>query len=296
MVEGVASWVDRRRTTPGLGAHLKNFLKMIPAVGLPTLMEELCLEFADLQETRFARPPPLTMTRPPRGIWPSKYITWASLNVRSIYGREKTLCELMIHHKISFLALQETFVRPDDPPEGLFASTYSTPGDKGRRGVMIIVHPALERTAQLAPGLGGSSPNIIWVKVTIDNAPYLVASVYVPDNSKNKDADLTVRQILKDLDNIPGDTPFIVMGDWNYDPFADKGRNRAAFRLMMSHPRVALVRRQNTPIGFHTTEIQLSHRQHLYIQGLRPENNRPAILSADPGTQTRPLGPHPGGD
>ena len=152
-------------------------------------MEAMCLEFADLQETRFAsralRPPQSSSDRPLRGVWPTKYITWASLNVRSIYGREKVLSELMIHHKISFLALQETFVRPNDPPEGLFASTYSTPGDNGRRGVMIVVHPALERAAQLAPGLGGDSPNILWVKVTIDNAPYLVASVYVPDKSNS---------------------------------------------------------------------------------------------------------------
>jgi hypothetical protein len=115
--EEEALWDDTRRTA-GLGAHLKDFLKMIPALGLPTLLEELCREFADLKETRFARQPLMTMFRPPRGNWASKYITWASLNVRSIYGREKTLCELMIHHKISFLAFTGDIREAKRPARG----------------------------------------------------------------------------------------------------------------------------------------------------------------------------------
>ena len=74
--------------------------------------------------------------------------------MRSIYGREKALSELMIQQQISVLALQETFERVNDPPEGLPKSTFSKPADNGRRGVMIMVHPALEKSAQRAAELG----------------------------------------------------------------------------------------------------------------------------------------------
>ena len=64
----------------------------------------------------------------------------------------------MVQQQISVLALQETFERVNDPPEGLPKSTFSKPADNGRRGVMIMVHPALEKSAQRAAELGGGEP------------------------------------------------------------------------------------------------------------------------------------------
>ena len=52
----------------------------------------------------------------PRAPLASPFLSWASLNVRSIYGREETITDLMINLKIGVLALQETFVRANAPP------------------------------------------------------------------------------------------------------------------------------------------------------------------------------------
>ena len=93
---------------------------------------------------RDSQPPPGAGAGDPAlGRNTPRLLTWASLNVRSIYGREKTLTELMSQHQISVLALQETFQRANDPPEGLTVSTFSKPADNSRRGVMLVVHLAL---------------------------------------------------------------------------------------------------------------------------------------------------------
>ena len=141
---------------PGVGHHKKIFLKLTHEGDLPPVVQSLCHQFVDYKEERFADPARLqargTLTPGHRA---SRQLTWASLNVRSIYGREKALSELMIQQQISALALQETFERVNDPPEGLPKSTFSKPADNGRRGVMIMVHPALERSTQRAAELGG---------------------------------------------------------------------------------------------------------------------------------------------
>ena len=115
-------------------------------------------DFATFPETRFAAQGPGEGRRIQAATQrPPLHLTWASLNVRSIYGREKTLKELRCLTRISILALQETFERANDPPVGLFESVYSKPSDDGRRGVMLIVHPLLEKAAQSESGLGDSN-------------------------------------------------------------------------------------------------------------------------------------------
>ena len=183
--------------------------------------------------------------------------------MRSIYGREKALSELMIQQQISVLALQETFERVNDPPEGLPKSTFSKPADNGRRGVMIMVHPALERSAQCAAELGGGNPNILWVTLDFEDAAYFVASVYLPDNSKNKEADEVVRQLFDDIEAVPVGAHVIILGDWNYDPFKVKGKNKGAFTTMMSHPRMILLLR-NDPLEC-TRPAANSHIDHIFI-------------------------------
>jgi hypothetical protein len=126
----------------------------------------LSYDFVNFEETRFATPVP-ALGRGAQGDAqkPPHHLSWASLNVRSVYGREKTLTDLMCKNRISVLALQETFVRPNDPPSGLFTSVYSKPSDNGKRGVMLLVHPLLEKATQWEPGKGGSNPNILWIRV-----------------------------------------------------------------------------------------------------------------------------------
>jgi hypothetical protein len=93
----------------------------------------------------------------------------------------------MCINRMSVLALQETFERANDSPLGLFESVYSKPSEDGRRGVMLIVHPLLEKAAHWEPGLGGSNPNILWIKLEVGGLGYFVASMYMPDNSRNKE-------------------------------------------------------------------------------------------------------------
>ena len=171
--------------------------------------------------------------------------------------------ETMSHHRIGFLALQETFERVNDPPLGLFDSTYSKAGDNGRRGIMMVVHPALEMATQLAPGLGLLNPNVIWLQADLGGVIHYVASVYFPDNRKDKEADLTAKRILEDIEAIPKEAPIIIMGDWNYDPFEDKGQNKTAFRLVHSHPRLYLVRRSDRQNW--TRPASRSHIDNIFI-------------------------------
>jgi hypothetical protein len=218
---------------------------------LPPVAQALCQQFVDFKETRFATP---SLATPWGNHNPEEwthqrsklYLTWASLNVRSIYGREKTLTELMQQNQISVLALQETFERVNDPPEGLPRSTYSKPGDNARRGVMLVVHPSLEKAARSAPELGGDNPNILWVQLDIGDASYFAASIYLPDNSKSNEADEVVKQLLADIEAIPREARVIIMGDWNYDPFSEKGKNKVACKKLMIHPRLALLRRSSS--------------------------------------------------
>ncbi len=106
--------------------------------------------------------------------------------MRSVYGREETLLDLKLQNRISVLALQETLERANDPPVGFPASTYSKPGDNGRRGVMLVVHPSLASAANPVRRLGDSNPNILWIRMMKENTNYYVTSVYLPDNSKDK--------------------------------------------------------------------------------------------------------------
>ena len=184
---------------------------------------------------------------------------------RSTYGREKTLIELMNQHQISVLALQETFQRANDPPVGLPVSPFSKPADNGRRGVMLVVHPALASAALSASGLGGGggNPNILWITLDIGDATYFVASVYLPDNTKNKEADEVAEQLFNDIGDIPGEALIIIMGDWNYDPFKAKGKNKDAFKKMMTHPRMVLVHR-SSPLDF-TRPAASSHIDNIFI-------------------------------
>jgi hypothetical protein len=98
----------------------------------------------------------------------------------------------------------------------------------------------------------------LWITLGIGDAVYFVASVYLLDNTKNKEADETAEQLVNDIGDIPAEALIIIMGDWNYDPFKAKGKNKDAFKKMMTHPRMALVHRSSPP-RLHKTVSQLTH-------------------------------------
>jgi hypothetical protein len=128
---------------------------------------------------------------------------------------------------------------------------------------MIIVHPFLEKETRLAGDLGGLNPNILWVRIDMEEGTYFVASVYLPDNRKHKEADEVVNQLFEDMESIAAEALIIIMGDWNFDPFIGKGSNKAAFTKMMSHPRMALVRR-TSPTDW-TRPASKTHIDNLFI-------------------------------
>ena len=135
---------------------MRAFMAKLQDSGLSEVALALGYNFVTYDEKRFATPGSALGV----GTWaisqkPPFHLTWASLNVRSIYGREKTLTDLMCKNRISVLALQETFERPNDPPSGLFASVYSKPSDDGRRGVMLIVTPSLKKQPSGSRAWGG---------------------------------------------------------------------------------------------------------------------------------------------
>ena len=76
----------------GIGFHKKMFLPVAREGGLSLGAQELCYQFVDYREERFATPA-RSQGRgiPALGRNTPRLLTWASINARSIYGREKTL-------------------------------------------------------------------------------------------------------------------------------------------------------------------------------------------------------------
>ena len=151
---------------------------------------------------------------------------------------------------------------------------------------MIIVNPTLEEATRSAPELGGDNPNILWVKLDIGSA-YFVASIYLPDNSKNKEADEVVRQLFADIDAIPAEAHIIIMGDWNYDPFRERGKNKAACRKLMTHPRLILIRR-GSPSDY-TRPAANTHIDNLLIsKSVAPKTTSPIFYLHIPPHERTP--------
>ena len=73
------------------GHHKKMFLNLPHQAGLAQEAQSLCRQFTDYKEERFAAPAKnyLRGTPDPENRGPLHRLTWASLNIRSIYGREK---------------------------------------------------------------------------------------------------------------------------------------------------------------------------------------------------------------
>ncbi|MFN9898271.1 MAG: hypothetical protein ACK55Z_05630, partial [bacterium] len=103
-----------RGRAPNPGAHIKLFLTTSQETGISETTQRLCEEFANIEENRYATPP--SDVRPADRAMSGRRLTWASLNVRSIYGRERILMNFMRDNQINVLALQETFERHNDPP------------------------------------------------------------------------------------------------------------------------------------------------------------------------------------
>ena len=121
----------------------------------------------------------------------------------------------MIEERIDFLVITEDFLRPGDPPQGLFRSTYDSPGSSGkreaRRGILFSIHPDRGEGTERASHLGGGNPNILWIVTSHGNSDTFAAGVYWPDNRKLKEADEVRRQLQDDIDKIPLDAHIIIL-------------------------------------------------------------------------------------
>ena len=133
--------------------------------GYPTALCDVMSDLANFTEVKFSTPVSITGARGIRGsAGPlSGLVNWESMNVNSIYGREKQICKAMFRYKIAFLAVQEPMLRPGRLPQGLFKTVFAKFGADGRRGLMWIVHPDFAHCAHLIAQLGDlfSHPNYL---------------------------------------------------------------------------------------------------------------------------------------
>ncbi len=74
----------------------------------------------------------------------------------------------------------------------------------------------------------GANPNILWIKMGVEGLDYFVASIYMPDSSRNKEEDEVAAKIFVDIDTMPDRAIIILLGEWDFDPL----RTRAATRQL----------------------------------------------------------------
>ena len=240
--EGVPA---RQRRAPS--AHTSAFQQLLDRLDLD---EDSLLNFRRLverPEIKFSvLSPPLPTGTPVNGK--PRAVCWGTMNVNSVYGREHNICHVILKHNISFLAVTEPMLRANDPPRGLFKNTFSeinprsTAKSPSRRGLLWIPHPDWQRFARRAPYLPSGNPHILWIEVTDGELLWLAACVYLPQDSVTSSNDI-VAQLLSDVEKIPPSSRVLVTGDFNADPFKNKGFNLHAFRRLMSSPRLTLVPR-----------------------------------------------------
>ena len=121
----------------------------------------------------------------------------------------------------------------------------------------------MENDAKRATHLGGGNPNILWIETAGKKSTTFVCGAYFPDNRKTKEADEVARQLLDDADQIPKEHHIIILTDSNFDPFQNKGSNRAAIRRLMSHPRLELVKRPNNQC--YTRPEKKTHIDNIFV-------------------------------
>lgn len=163
------------------------------------------------------------------------------MNVNSIYGREKQICDAMYKHNIALLAIQEPMLRLGRPPTGLFKTTLAKPGPNGRRGLMWVIRPDYSPLASaMTSTTMDPDPNLFWLKVNLANdQEWNIVCVYLPN--EKRDAKATVSNLLRDIRSLPEDSFIVILGDMNADPFTKRGVNVAALRLLTSAPQLELL-------------------------------------------------------
>ena len=172
-------------------------------------------------------------------------IRWGSYNARSIYGRGHALSALMVREKLGFVGIQEAWIKPLKPIQGLFKSTYPRYGANGCRGLLWVVHPDFAAfTADMSNEMPSEyHPNVLWIRVTHGDETWYAATVYLPNNTK--EARETIEALVKDVQHLPEGSSVIILGDMNGDPFQRKGTTKSVLTLLFSDPRLTLVPRPN---------------------------------------------------
>ena len=151
----------------------------------------------------------------------------------------------MVREKIGFVGIQEAWIKPLKPIQGLFKSTYPRYGANGCRGLLWVVHPDFAAfTADMSNEMPSEyHPNVLWIRVTHGDETWYAATVYLPNNTK--EARETIEALVKDVKHLPEGSSVIILGDMNGDPFQRKGTNKSVLPLLFSDPRLTLVPRPN---------------------------------------------------
>jgi hypothetical protein len=232
-----------------LSPHARSLKAKLEASPVPEFIKKGFINIVTIPETRHHITPRggptdgrVSRNRPGTGR-----ISFGSFNARSIYGREQELQKLMVREDISYVAVTEPMLRPGDPPRGLPSTTLASGGEDGRRGQMWIPNPRHNRDIQAwAPA--EEDENTLWAKIDDGSGQWLAAAVYLSHDVDEK-VDRTVSRLLDNVSAITKETPHIfilITGDFNADPFANKGKNLKQFRRLMTSPHLVLVQRPNT--------------------------------------------------
>ena len=215
----------------------------------PSLLSPVLFSLTNFEEVVFL-PEVKTPLRESQNQSPPPPLLLVTFNSRSVYGRERSIVKFMLDEGIAFLTVQEAMLNMNNLPTKLFLSTFFRAHPDGKWGLCTIVHPAWSHRANEPPttGVGShltrSNPNLLWVIVQTGEKPLFIANVYLPNSTSksNKEAALlTISDLLADISGLPEEAAAVVLGDFNADPFANKGSNHKIFRSLLASPRLCLI-------------------------------------------------------
>ena len=210
----------------------------------PLQIRQIFKELLRHREIRFLIPPKLEKKQ---GKGPQyKFTTFGSVNIRSIYKREHALLQHMKNHSIDYLAITEPMLRPGRPPEGLPRATLAAPGANGRRGLMWIPAPHHSNDIQAwTPIEKEADDDTLWATIKDGESTWFAGNTYWSHDNDDGVETITNR-LLNDVETIVTRFPhayIVLTGDFNADPFTNKGKNMKYMRRLMSSQHLVLVQR-----------------------------------------------------
>ena len=151
----------------------------------------------------------------------------------------------MKENNISYLAITEPMIKPGRPPVGLPKTSIAAPGRKGRRGLMWI--PGLDHSRDIRAWspTEEEDEDILWAIINDGKATWFAGVTYWSHDADDK-VDKITNRLLDTVEKIVRESPhayILITGDFNADPFANKGKNIRCMRRLISSQHLVLVQR-----------------------------------------------------